>query len=145
MILDEPVSGLDDIVRQDFLESIVNVIQEEGQTVLMSSHLVHELERVADHVGILEGGKMIAQDTIDRVKGSVKQVTMGNEIETANLPAQDFALEKGQISTTVTIYDFDDDKLARLKAVGADVLEVTDLPLEQAFVAHVRRPTGGAA
>ena len=56
LILDEPTTGLDVVVRRDFLEGIIELIQEEGRTVFFSSHIVHEVERVADWVGIIDQG-----------------------------------------------------------------------------------------
>jgi ABC-2 type transport system ATP-binding protein len=139
LILDEPVSGLDVIVRQDFLESIVNVIQEEGRTVFLSSHLVHELERVADWIGIVDDGQLIVSDEIDSVKNSVKEVIIrGSEV--AILP-DTFVVNRE--NRTITVFDYDLEKLEQIKRAGAEVIEVTDLPLEQAFVAQVRRRSGG--
>ena len=76
LVLDEPASGLDVVVRRDFLESIIGLIQEEGRTVLLSSHLVHEVERVADRVAIIEKGRLVSEGSVDDVKGSVKRVTV---------------------------------------------------------------------
>jgi ABC-2 type transport system ATP-binding protein len=132
------------MVRQDFLESIVNVIQEEERTVFLSSHLVHELERVADRVGIIEGGKLIVSDDIDTVKNSVKEVILQNQgSETLDLPSGDFQLSDEGTGAKLTVYDFDDQKLETIKQTGAHIVDVRDLPLEQAFVAHLRRQAGG--
>ena len=57
LILDEPTGGLDVIVRREFLESIVRLIQERGKTVFISSHLLADVERVADQVAILREGR----------------------------------------------------------------------------------------
>ena len=64
------------VVRRDFLESIIGLIQEEGRTVFMSSHLVHEVERVADRVAIIEQGRLVAEGPVDEVKHSVKRVSV---------------------------------------------------------------------
>ena len=57
-------------MRRDFLESIIGLIQEEGRTVFLSSHLVHEVERVADQVAIIEAGRLQVEGTVDEVKQS---------------------------------------------------------------------------
>ena len=54
LVLDEPSSGLDPIVRRDILGAIIRTIAEEGRTVLFSSHLLHEVERVADRVALID-------------------------------------------------------------------------------------------
>ena len=68
LILDEPSTGLDPIVRRDFLEGIIQLIQEEGRTVLFSSHLVHEVERVADQVVIIEEGRLVTSTSVESLK-----------------------------------------------------------------------------
>ncbi|MCO8123756.1 ABC transporter ATP-binding protein [Stieleria sp. TO1_6] len=67
LILDEPSSGLDPIARADILEAIIRTTADEGRTVLFSSHLLDEIERVCDHVALLHDGKLlesIAADTL---------------------------------------------------------------------------------
>lgn len=81
LILDEPTSGLDPLVRREFLESMADVAAA-GRTVLLSSHQVNEVERVADMVAILLGGKLIAFESLDDLKRGVKEVV-------ATLPAVD--------------------------------------------------------
>jgi ABC-2 type transport system ATP-binding protein len=68
LILDEPATGLDVVVRRDFLESIIQVIQQEGRTVLFSSHLLHEVERVADCVVMIDGGRLVKCAGLDDLK-----------------------------------------------------------------------------
>ncbi len=68
LILDEPATGLDVLVRRSFLESVIQVIQQEGRTVFLSSHLLHEVERVADHILILDNGRLIQSGTADELK-----------------------------------------------------------------------------
>ena len=71
LILDEPTAGLDVVVRRDFIEGVIEIIQEEGRTVFFSSHLVHEVERVADWVGIIDKGKLIHCSTTEDLKAGV--------------------------------------------------------------------------
>jgi len=68
LILDEPATGLDVVTRRDFLESIIQLIQREGRTVLFSSHLLHEVERVADQVVILANGRLALSASLDAFK-----------------------------------------------------------------------------
>jgi len=73
LILDEPTSGLDPLVRREFLESMVDVAAE-GRSVLLSSHQVSEVERVADMVVILLGGELICIDSLDELKSSTREI-----------------------------------------------------------------------
>src|SRR5207247_621705 len=58
LLLDEPSSGLDPIVRRDILGAIIRTIADEGRTVLFSSHLLGEVERVSDQVAMIQAGKL---------------------------------------------------------------------------------------
>jgi ABC-2 type transport system ATP-binding protein len=76
LVLDEPSSGLDPIVRRDILEAIIRAIADEGRTVLFSSHLLHEVERVSDHVTMMHQGKIIVSAPLDDVKQSHRCLTL---------------------------------------------------------------------
>ena len=67
LILDEPTSGLDVLVRREFLESMVDLAGA-GRTVLLSSHQIGEVERVASHVALLHKGKLILAEPLDELK-----------------------------------------------------------------------------
>ena len=68
LILDEPSAGLDPVVRRDILEAIIRVVAEEGRTVLFSSHLLDEVERVANHVVMLQRGRVLLDGSTDDVR-----------------------------------------------------------------------------
>src|SRR5580704_14646049 len=68
LLLDEPSSGLDPIVRRDILAAIVRTIAEEGRTVLFSSHLLAEVDRVADRVAMIKNGQIAFCENLDELK-----------------------------------------------------------------------------
>jgi ABC-2 type transport system ATP-binding protein len=68
LLLDEPSSGLDPVVRRDILEAIMRTIADEGRTVLFSSHLLDEVERVADHVTMINHGRIVMSAPLDAIK-----------------------------------------------------------------------------
>src|SRR4249920_1434294 len=68
LILDEPSSGLDPIVRRDILGAVLRTIAHEGRTVLFSSHLLDEVEQVADHVTMIRQGKIVLSAPLKEVK-----------------------------------------------------------------------------
>ena len=74
LILDEPTSGLDPLVRREFLESMVDVAAE-GRTVIISSHQVQEVERVADRVAILLHGHLVCHERLDELKQACREVS----------------------------------------------------------------------
>src|SRR5207253_4725253 len=70
LVLDEPSSGLDPIVRRDILGAVLRTIADEGRTVLFSSHLLEEVERVADHVTMISGGRLALSAPLDEIRQS---------------------------------------------------------------------------
>lgn len=70
LVLDEPSSGLDPIVRRDILGAVIRTIADEGRTVLFSSHLLDEVEQVADHVTMISQGKILLSAPLSEIKES---------------------------------------------------------------------------
>jgi ABC-2 type transport system ATP-binding protein len=70
LVLDEPSSGLDPIVRRDILGAVMRTIADEGRTVLFSSHLLDEVERVADHVTMIRQGTVVMSGALSDIKAS---------------------------------------------------------------------------
>ena len=71
LVLDEPSSGLDPIVRKDILGAVIRTIADEGRTVLFSSHLLDEVEQVADHVTMIKSGRILmSAPTLPRCRRS---------------------------------------------------------------------------
>ena len=70
LLLDEPSSGLDPIVRKDILGAVIRTIADEGRTVLFSSHLLDEVEQVADHVTMISEGRIVLSDSLAAIKDS---------------------------------------------------------------------------
>ena len=70
LVLDEPSSGLDPIVRRDILGAVMRTIADEGRTVLFSSHLLDEVEQVADHVTMIRQGTIVMSAPLDEIKAS---------------------------------------------------------------------------
>ena len=75
LILDEPTSGLDTLVRREFLESMVDIAAQ-GRTVLLSSHLIGEVERVADQVAIVREGRVLRVQSMDELKRGAVEATV---------------------------------------------------------------------
>jgi ABC-2 type transport system ATP-binding protein len=76
LVLDEPSSGLDPVVRRDILWAIIRTVADEGRTVLFSSHLLDEVQRVSDHVAMLHLGKMLLTSPMDDVLTSHHRLTV---------------------------------------------------------------------
>ncbi len=76
LVLDEPSSGLDPIVRRDILGAVIRTIADEGRTVLFSSHLLEEVEQVADHVTMISRGKIALSAPLQAMKESHRCITV---------------------------------------------------------------------
>ena len=70
LVLDEPSSGLDPIVRRDILGAVIRAIADEGRTVLFSSHLLNEVEEVAHHVTMIQRGRILMSAPLPDIKAS---------------------------------------------------------------------------
>jgi ABC-2 type transport system ATP-binding protein len=86
LVLDEPSSGLDPIVRRDIMEAIIRAIADEGRTVLFSSHLLHEVERVADQVALIHQGKVVFSSALDDIKEGHRCLTLRFESPQSHPP-----------------------------------------------------------
>ncbi|MGD9497453.1 MAG: hypothetical protein AB7Y46_14225 [Armatimonadota bacterium] len=76
LILDDPTMGLDAVVRREFIESIVGVQQEAGTTVFFSSHIIDDVERVADWIAIIHEGRLLVQEPLEALKSRVRRVVL---------------------------------------------------------------------
>src|SRR5205814_2066835 len=73
LVLDEPTDGLDPVVRRDILAAVLDYVTDRDATVLISSHLVHELERICDWVGVMDRGNLIAEMPMNEFKNGLKR------------------------------------------------------------------------
>ena len=143
LILDDPTLGLDPVVRRDVLESVIETIQREGRTVLFSSHILADVERVADRIGILEAGVLRADCSLTTFKERVRRVRCRfaggrRAIETPGLLRAHW-LDKEAV---LTLAQFEERRLEELRALGADEVEVLDASLEDLFIDYTAPLSG---
>jgi len=150
LLLDEPTSGLDTMVRREFLESMVDLAAA-GRTVLLSSHQIHEVERVADYVAILHEGRLVLVERLDDLKDSVKAltVTLDDGVAMPRVAGEILRERRKARQWQVLARGLDDEQMAALRAQPAvrDV-EVRRPTLEEIFVAYMRarnEPTAGSS
>jgi len=74
LILDDPTLGLDTVARRQFLELAIDLLSRDGRTILFSSHILDDVERIADRVGILAGGKLVVDCALEELKERVKKL-----------------------------------------------------------------------
>jgi len=140
LILDDPTLGLDAIVRREFMESIVGVLQEAGTTIFLSSHNIDDVERVADWIGILHEGKLLVQRRLEDLKRAVHRLVVTLPEGAAPLTPPRMLLREGAGRQQAFLCeDVGDDTLAAIAAAGATETETVDCSLEDIFVAYVRQ------
>jgi ABC-2 type transport system ATP-binding protein len=146
LVLDEPSSGLDPIVRRDILSAIIRTIAEEGRTVLFSSHLLSEVERVSDRVAMIRAGRILFCDSLERLKASHTRMALSFADPLATPPPLGGVLTwdgGGREWTAVCVGS--PQRLQRdAEDLGARVLDQAPLLLDEIFVAYsaMRFPAG---
>jgi ABC-2 type transport system ATP-binding protein len=140
LILDEPTSGLDTLVRREFLESMVDIAAA-GRTVLLSSHQIGEVERVADIVAIMHKGQLLVNEPLEELKGTTRQLNITVSESSAPRPTLDGAViyERRQgRQWEVLVRGLDESDLERLRfADGVVAVESRTSSLEEIFVAYI--------
>ena len=139
LLLDEPSSGLDAVARQDILAAVVRTVAEEGRTVVFSSHLLEEVERVADHVAMIHEGRVALDMPMDAIKATHhKYVVRWPEPrpERPDLPGVIHAAGEGR--EWGVLCEGDEQPFAQaVRATGGEIVESSVPTLEAIFVARV--------
>ncbi|MGI6435967.1 MAG: ABC transporter ATP-binding protein [Syntrophomonadaceae bacterium] len=137
MILDEPLDGLDPVMRQKVKHLIIQDVAERGVTVMISSHNLRELEDVCDHIGILHQGKMLIQKDLDDLKADIHkiQIAFSSEIP-PTLLEESQALHHEQRGSVMIIIvrGAHGEIISKMQAYQPAVLDVLPLTLEEIFI-----------
>lgn len=143
LILDEPTSGLDPIVREEFLEGTLQAVCDGDRAVLFSSHILSDVERLADVVGIIHEGKLLALAPTDELMRRTKRIRLilGDAGETPRLPGIVWQT-RDRREWLMTVRDFVPGMAEGLRRDFPQArVEVFDLSIEEIFKDFVR---GGA-
>ena len=136
LILDEPVDGLDPVMRRQIWSIILSDVAEHGTTVLVSSHNLRELEDVCDHVGIMHQGKVIVERSLSELQGSVCKIQVAFQEGMPKLP-EDFDVlhmsSTGRVYTMIVKGDQAAAK-AQLETMNPMLIDVLPLSLEEIFI-----------
>jgi ABC-2 type transport system ATP-binding protein len=136
VILDDPALGLDPIMRKQFNRDLITHLQCEGRTVFYSSHLLYEVEPVADEVAILHDGRIVRQADTEALRRDVKQIIASRENLAAvrnKLSVIDERIEGDRVAVTV---DGMERAVPLLSREGVQ-FQVVDLNLDEIFEAYV--------
>jgi ABC-2 type transport system ATP-binding protein len=136
LLLDEPTDGLDPVVRNRTLAQLAGHLADTPTTVVIATHHIHEVESLADHVGVLHEGRLVAQMTRDDLRRTVARYRV--EVPEGWQPPSELRVAKRSRSGREmqwTLVGERDDVTARLTAANAIVRDVASLSLEEAALA----------
>ena len=150
LVLDEPTDGLDPVVRRDVLSALLEYVSMRGATVLISSHLIHEQERICDHVGVMDGGRLVAEMPMTTFRGGIKRLRVAK----GPLDRGDFPFTLLSRGTTAgreeewVVRGWQPAMREYFQTGDSELREVIDLDLEESFIEllrSARTPAGIAA
>ena len=131
LILDEPVDGLDPVMRRQVWSLILAEVAKEETTVLISSHILRELEDICDHVGIMDHGRMLLQRSLADMQGATHKLQLvGNIPEGLEILHQN---QSGRL-TTLIVRGKAEDIAAKAQAAKCVYFDVLPLSLEEIFI-----------
>jgi ABC-type multidrug transport system ATPase subunit len=135
LVLDDPTLGLDKVVLREFFETLADVSKREGTTVLIASHAIEQVEKIATHVGLLSEGRLMLSDTQAGLKMRTREVrlTFRDDVpEIRNIDHFKTIRASGRHLTGVVL-DTSGGAIEKLKQLGAEEMEVRELDLDEIF------------
>ena len=136
LVLDEPVASLDPLARRQFLEQLVDASADGDRAIIFSSHIVSDIERLANRIWILKDGRLDWQGDLDSLKESILRLHVradADVIATLAVPGALSVRREGTFATAV-VRDWTPERQRALKASGALSVEVEALALEEIFL-----------
>ena len=131
LILDEPVDGLDPVMRRQVWSLILSEVAANGTTVLVSSHDLRELEDICDHVGIMDHGKMLLERSLQDMQGATHKLQLVGEVpETLDILHES---QTGRLKTLVVRGDAREIS-RKVSAANPVYFDVLPLSLEEIFI-----------
>jgi ABC-2 type transport system ATP-binding protein len=141
LLLDEPSSGLDPVVRRDILSAIIRTIADEGRTVLFSSHLLSEVEQVSDRVAMVRDGRLVLNDDLANIKQTHQRIDVRLKEAREAPPALPGAVAwTGSGRNWSALWRGDPRELeAAVVLSGGELASQSGVSLDDIFVAHAGR------
>lgn len=145
LILDDPTLGLDTVVRRDFLESLIQIIQREGRTILISSHILADVERVADRIGIMLDGVLRVDCPTDYFTSSIRKIVLEFPGQPPAFPVCDGLVSTWRVANRLelVIVGYGPRHEQLIDSLEPLHTEVLNLNLEDAFIEYTRGPRRG--
>jgi ABC-2 type transport system ATP-binding protein len=141
LILDEPSSGLDAVVRRDILDAVVRAVADDGRTVIFSSHLLDEVERMSDHVTLMHQGRVTLSGVLDDVRATYQRsrVHFAKAFDRPPILETALVMEGGGRAWSVIHSGPPEQFRHSVGVLGGEVIESRDATLEEIFLARAGR------
>ena len=146
LILDEPTAGLDAMAKKELLDCLVNAVEQDDMTVLISSHQLSELEKICDTITMIRNGKMYIEDAVEEVTAQiVKYQIVFLEGAPGELYARQDVCHMSNVGSVYQVVlqrrveDFEE----QMKALGATLVEEMPVSLEESFIYMNKNQAGG--
>ena len=137
LIMDDPTRGLDAAIRRQFLEGIIQLIMRQGRTVLFSSHILGDVERVADQIVVIDKGVLRANCSLEQFRAAVKKAIVSFEVSAPTEVSIDGLLHcrRSEKELELMLVGTDDEKIADwAKSAGAKKYHIVKMNLEDQFI-----------
>ncbi len=134
LILDDPTLGLDTVARREFIDILRDTLLDFEHTLLISSHILHELEGFCDHAGILRDGKLVTEGEIDRLKAKHFIVSLSEDTTIPSVPG-----EISRNKNSIFIRADRNETVGWLRKKGIGQFEIKALSLEDIFIEYAGR------
>jgi ABC-2 type transport system ATP-binding protein len=138
LILDEPTAGLDAVSKQQIFSELLHAVENEERTVLISSHSLSDLERFADHVGMIKQGKLLLEGPTSDVVERFQLVDFIMDDERGFTPSAGFFVRKHERNRWQALVDTTQNPLEAMGARGARQISTSPVTLEEVVVALSR-------
>lgn len=136
LVMDEPAANLDPVLRREFLQQVLDLVSEAGRTVLLSSHILSDVERIADRIAMLHEGELLLDRDTDDLKEGVRRVRLlfdGAVPDGLMVPGAVRIRRSGR-ELLATVDGFTEDLPGRLEAETGAQVHVQSVGLEELFI-----------
>ncbi|UCD29945.1 MAG: ABC transporter ATP-binding protein, partial [Planctomycetota bacterium] len=136
LILDDPTLGLDTVARHQFLALAIDLIQKNGRTILFSSHILSDVERIADRIGILVAGKLVVDCSLEELKDCVKKlrVIFPEDAPTDLHMTEIIRQRNAGREMVVTVANWNQQKKAMIETFNPTSCDEIPMSLEEIFI-----------
>jgi ABC-2 type transport system ATP-binding protein len=144
LVLDDPTLGLDAVARHALYDELIGELADRGTSVLLTTHDLAGVESLADRVGVLDGGRLVVDEPLDKLKSRFRRIRCPSRNgDSAWSPLESVVETRREWGTEVVVSNFDEGRVETFRASAAIAnVEVQSLSLEEIFLALVGRREG---